>query len=55
MESVAVNIAEKIDIMRKGGSILSGILQEIRAMVKPGVTTEDLDGRAMSLFEKFLL
>jgi len=48
-----VNTAEKIDIMREGGRTLSSILKEVRGMVEPGVMTEDLDDRAMSLFEKF--
>lgn len=43
---ITIKTPEEIEIMAEGGKILSLALKEISAMVKPGITTLDLDRRA---------
>jgi methionyl aminopeptidase len=43
----------EIEIMSKGGEILSYILKDLSQQVKPGVTGLDLEKRAHQLMEKF--
>ena len=40
---------EEIAIMRRGGKILAGVMQELESAVRPGVTTEELDRLAEDL------
>jgi methionyl aminopeptidase len=51
---MAIEIKTKADIekMRKAGQIVFQVLSELREMVKPGVTTADLNQRALELTEK---
>jgi len=35
---------EEIDAIARGGAIIAGLLEDVREQVKPGVSTEDLDG-----------
>lgn len=44
---------EEIEIMRKGGKILALILKDLKAYVKPGISTEDINDRALQLVEKY--
>lgn len=43
---------EELEILRRGGKILSSILDELCAMAKPGVSTVDLNDRAMELISE---
>jgi methionyl aminopeptidase len=49
---MTVDYTQKIDIMRRGGEILSSILSEITGLIKPGIQTIELDNRAMELFDE---
>lgn len=49
---ITIKTEEEIELIRRGGQILGGILQELAQMVKPGVTTGDLELRAGILIEK---
>jgi methionyl aminopeptidase len=40
---IQLKSAREIDIMAQGGKILGATVQRLRAAVKPGMTTEDLD------------
>ncbi len=44
---------EEIQIMAEGGKILAKVLKEIAAMVKPGITTLELDRAAEALILKY--
>ncbi len=47
---VTLKSAREIDLMAKAGSIIAQTLELCRSMVRPGITTEDLDREA----EKFI-
>lgn len=49
---ITIKSKEEIQILREGGRILSSILKEVSAMVKPGVTTMDLEKKACELIKK---
>ena len=51
--NIQLKTKEEIQKLRKGGKILATILDELEAMVRPGVTTEDINDRAMQLVEKY--
>ncbi|MEA1963001.1 MAG: type I methionyl aminopeptidase [Patescibacteria group bacterium] len=40
---ITIKTKEEIDILKEGGKILAGILDELCAAVKPGITTVDLE------------
>ncbi len=44
---------EEIESLREGGAILSKILDELSALVAPGVSTELLNDEALELMEKY--
>ena len=44
---------EQRDILREGGRHLASILRSLRAMVRPGITTQDLEDEARRLIEEF--
>lgn len=44
---------EEIALLRKGGHILASILKELATLAKPGVTTEDINDRALRLVEEY--
>lgn len=50
---VPIKTREEIEIMRKGGKILAGIMGELEKAVKPGVATKELNRLAESLIFKF--
>lgn len=43
---VTVKSAREIEKMRRAGRVVSKVLERMREMVRPGVTTEELDGAA---------
>jgi len=47
--SVNIKTEEEIKIMKEGGQILARIMQELENVVKPGITTKELDRLAESL------
>lgn len=51
--SITLKSAEDIAILRAGGKILATILDELEAMVAPGVSTLDIDDRAMELIDQY--
>lgn len=51
--SITLKSAEEIAILRAGGKILATILDELEAMVAPGVSTLDIDDRAMELIDQY--
>lgn len=53
MKQTVMEYTEKIAVMREGGEILSRILRDIRGLAAPGVRTDALDARAVSLFETY--
>lgn len=44
---------EEIVLLRQGGKILASILEELAQFSKPGITTEDINDRALLLAEKY--
>ncbi|MDP3883148.1 MAG: type I methionyl aminopeptidase [Candidatus Staskawiczbacteria bacterium] len=46
---ITIKTSEEIEIMREGGKILAKVMKEIEKMVKPGVTTLELDRAAEAL------
>src|SRR3989344_3605424 len=44
---------EEIETLAEGGAILARILRELGAYVKPGMTTEAVDDKAMALVEEY--
>src|SRR5579859_7517404 len=44
--SVSIKSDREIEIMRQAGRIVANTLQELRATVRPGMTTKDLDRQA---------
>ena len=49
---VIIKTKEQIEIIREGGKILAKILEETAKIVKPGISTYDLDRFARGLIEK---
>jgi methionyl aminopeptidase len=47
---ISIKTAEEIEIMKKGGQILSRIIRELSNQAKPGLTTKELD----EFTEKFI-
>lgn len=45
----AIKTAEELDSLREGGKRLAAILDELTAMVRPGITTDDLENKAVEL------
>jgi methionyl aminopeptidase len=43
---------KEIEVLRAGGKLLAGILNEVAKLVKPGVTTEDLEKLAVKLMKE---
>lgn len=43
----------EIESLRKGGRILAKILKELSLLVKPGITTEDINDHALELVERY--
>lgn len=51
-ELVTIKKPEEITIIKKGGRLLGSILQQLAKMVKPGITTGDLEAKAEELIIK---
>lgn len=49
---IPLKTQEEIKIMAEGGRILSGIMKKLSKLVKPGITTKDLDRVAETLIFK---
>ncbi len=49
---ISIKTPEEIAIMTEGGRILAGIIKELEKMIKPGITTKELDRLAESLILK---
>lgn len=49
---VRLKTKQEIDILREGGKILAGILAELEKMVEPGLSTEDLEKKAIKLIKE---
>lgn len=47
-----IKTTEEINLIREGGQHLGAILKQLIAMVKPGVTTEELETTALRLIEE---
>lgn len=46
---ITIKTKEEIEIMREGGKILAQIMKELEEMVKPGITTQELNRAAEAL------
>ena len=46
---ISIKTKEEIEIMRQGGKILATVLAQVASMVKPGITTLELDRAAEAL------
>lgn len=51
-ENVTIKKPEEIAVIKKGGRLLGSILQQLAKMVKPGITTWDLETKADELIKK---
>lgn len=51
-EEIEIKTKEEIEIMREGGKILTEITKELEKMVRPGITTKELDRAAEALVLK---
>jgi methionyl aminopeptidase len=49
---ISIKSKEEIEIMAEGGKILAKIMKELEKVVRPGITTKELDGLAESLILK---
>lgn len=47
-----IKTTEEINMIREGGHILGQILEDVSALVSPGIETKDLEDRALELIEK---
>lgn len=50
---ITIKTTEEIQTLKKGGKILAKILKELAALSRPGVSTKDIDDRAMELCEEY--
>lgn len=50
---ITIKSEEEIRIMEEGGKILANILKEVSKLVKPGITTKELDRAAEALILKY--
>ena len=50
--AVIIKTPEEIQILREGGARLAGILAKVADMVKPGISTADLDAYAYKLIKE---
>ncbi|MBI2625419.1 MAG: type I methionyl aminopeptidase [Candidatus Nealsonbacteria bacterium] len=49
---IGIKTKEEIEIMAEGGKLLSAVLRKVSKMVKPGISTKELDSAAESLIFK---
>lgn len=50
--AIVIKTAKEVEKMRRAGGIVREVLDAVRAMVKPGVTTLDLENAAAKLIEE---
>lgn len=50
---IAKKTPEEVEVLKEAGSILAKILKTLASEVKPGMTTLDIDDRAMELAEEY--
>jgi methionyl aminopeptidase len=50
--AIVIKTAKEVEKMRRAGEIVREVLQAVRAMVKPGVTTLELENVAEKLIEE---
>ncbi len=50
---IEIKSKKEIEIMKEGGKILAGIMEDLKKRVKPGITTKELDRVAETLVLKF--
>ncbi|MCP6719011.1 MAG: type I methionyl aminopeptidase [Patescibacteria group bacterium] len=50
---ISIKSSQEIKIMREGGKILAGIMEELKKKVEPGITAKKLDRLAESLILKY--
>jgi len=50
--SITIKTKEEIEILREGGRRLASILYKVKDLVKPGVSTKDLDDYAFKLIKE---
>jgi methionyl aminopeptidase len=48
---IPIKTAEEVEIMRKGGRLLAGIMKKISETISPGLKTKELDSLARELIE----
>lgn len=53
MSKIQLKTKEDFEKMRRAGAVLSRVLDELEAMVAPGVSTQDLDDEAMRLVAQY--
>lgn len=53
MSKILIKTKEDFEKMRLAGAVLARVLDELEAMVRPGISTQDLDDEAMRLVEKY--
>jgi len=53
MSKIQLKTKEDFEKMRRAGAVLSRVLDELEAMVAPGVSTQDLDDEAMHLVAEY--
>jgi len=49
---IPIKTSEEIDILRKSGKILSGVLRQVAASVRPGMSTGDIDDMTETLIRE---
>jgi len=49
---ITIKTPEEINIMKEGGKILAVILRELKEMVKPGITTKNIEKKAEELLSR---
>jgi len=49
---IIIKTDKEIEMLRRGGKVLANIFQELKSMIKPGVTTGDLEKAACELIQK---
>lgn len=51
-QSIRLKSPKEVDILRKAGKILASIITQLSSSLKAGMTTKDLDRRALELIEQ---
>ncbi len=50
---ITIKTPDEIEIMAKGGKILATVIKKLKEMVRPGITTKELDRAAEALILKY--